>query len=100
MGGRALFLDPEAVVEAEAARDWYAERNPQAAEGFATELEAAVQAIMEAPERWSKYVAGTRRFLLHRYPFYLVYRVRVSTIELIAVAHARRRPGYWLARLG
>jgi hypothetical protein len=35
---------------------------------------------------------------LPHFPFSLVYRVRHAEIEIVAVAHHRRRPGYWRSR--
>jgi hypothetical protein len=34
-----------------------------------------------------------------RYPFSLICIVRGDGIEVVAVAHGRRRPGYWRSRL-
>jgi plasmid stabilization system protein ParE len=44
------------------------------------------------------YLENCRRILLHRFPFFIVYRFRQARIEIVAVAHARRRPGYWRER--
>ena len=41
---------------------------------------------------------GTRKFLLRRFPYGVVYRITKSAIQVIAVAHGRRRPGYWKSR--
>jgi plasmid stabilization system protein ParE len=81
-----------------AAADWYAERGPIAAEAFVKEIEKAVHEVSNAPSRWPLFVSGTRRFLLRRFPYYIVYRERGDAVEIIAVAHARRRPGYWKFR--
>jgi len=98
MTARRLEFHPEAIAEAEAQRLWYGERSPGAAEGFTTELEAAFDAILEAPDRWPVYIEGTRRYLLRRYPFLVVYRCIGKVIEIVAVAHGRRKPGYWISR--
>jgi hypothetical protein len=45
-----LWLE-EAIVDAAEARNWYTERNPLAARGFLLELQAAVAAVTEAPDR-------------------------------------------------
>lgn len=42
--------------------------------------------------------SGVRRYVLRRFPFLIVYRVLESQVEVIAVTHARRRPGYWKSR--
>jgi hypothetical protein len=36
---------------------------------------------------------------LHRYPFSIIYRIEVERVLIVAVAHERRRPGYWKTRL-
>jgi plasmid stabilization system protein ParE len=41
---------------------------------------------------------GTRRVMVAGFPYDLVYRVMVPDIEVLAVAHNRRRPGYWQRR--
>jgi plasmid stabilization system protein ParE len=90
----------EAAEEAQAARDWYAERSKSAALSFVEELTAAIGRIVESPLRWSKAVAGTRRVHLHRFPFSIFYRLKGTSIQVIAVAHTSRRPGYWRKRSG
>lgn len=89
----------EALAEAEAAARWYAERSAAAARGFSDEIDAAESAIARLPEAWPRFDHGTRRFLLRRYPFSVVYRVESHRVLIIAVAHGRRRPGYWKLRL-
>jgi toxin ParE1/3/4 len=41
---------------------------------------------------------GTRKYLLRRFPYAVIYRVTDEAIEVVAVAHGRRRPGYWKTR--
>jgi len=91
------YLD-QAIVEAEAAARWYLERSPTAAARFSAELDEAEAAILEQPEAWPLGDADTRRYLLHRFPFAVVYRIEASRIVIVAVAHGRRRPGYWMPR--
>lgn len=42
---------------------------------------------------------GTRRVLVSRFPYQVVYRLRAGEIVLVAIAHLKRRPGYWRDRL-
>jgi toxin ParE1/3/4 len=94
----AIEVHPLAADEAEAAERWYRERNETAATRFRRELDRAVGLIAERPEAASPYVGNTRRFLLRRFPFFVVYRVFRRRVQVVAVAHARRRPHYWLDR--
>lgn len=89
---------PDAAAEARAAREWYHERSPEAGRAFIDELTKAIDSIAEAPLRWPESAQGVRRFLLRRFPFLIVYRVAGPVVQVIAVAHGRRKPGYWKAR--
>jgi plasmid stabilization system protein ParE len=89
----------EAVEDAREARDWYAERSALAARGFLLELSDAIEAVAEAPERWPIGRAQTRRYVFpRRYPYTLVYRYQDGLIAIVAVAHHKRHPEYWLHR--
>ena len=93
-----IEFHPEAIAEAHEAREWYAERSEAAAARFMDELDVAIDAIQRSPERMAKYLHGTQRYLLKRFPYILVFRITDELIEVIAVAHGRRRPGYWRRR--
>ena len=54
--------------------------------------------IEESPERWPSYIEGTRRLLFRRFPYFAVYKVLPQAVHVLAIAHARRRPGYWRRR--
>lgn len=96
--GRELRFHPEAIEEAKAARLWYSERSISAGAGFVRELDRTLTAIQEAPHRWADYLHGTKRKSMARYPYRIVYRFNDEYIVVIAVAHGRRRPGYWRTR--
>ena len=89
---------PLAQEDAQSAYAWYAERNLAAAELFLDELDTAVARVREAPHRWPRVRRDIRRYVFRKFPFSLVYRVVSGNVEVIAVAHHRRRPGYWRRR--
>lgn len=93
-----VSFHPAAAAEVERAQAWYEERSVLAAAGFLQELTRAVQRIRAAPERYPAAEHGTRRILLDQYPFSVFYAVRREEIFILAVAHQRRRPGYWADR--
>jgi len=83
----------EASAEYDAAFDWYLECNSDAALKFDAEVNRALAQIAEAPKRWANGAHLTRRFLLRRFPFVLIYRERASgNIQVGAVAHTSRSP--------
>ena len=98
MAGPVLRFHPAAAAEVEAAHHWYAQRSLVAAEVFLKELDYAARQVVESPQRWPRYLGEFRRYVLPRFPFTLIYRVREDVAEIIAVAHAKRKPGYWKER--
>jgi plasmid stabilization system protein ParE len=88
-----------AAAEYEEALCWYAERSSQAAEAFDEAVWQALREIELAPHRWPL-VDGCHRIklLLKKYPYHIVYLVDDGTLTVIAVAHHRRKPGYWQNR--
>ena len=100
MSVESLWIHPAALEEAEAATDWYAQRSPRAAERFLDEVDAALDQISRNPEQFTSYYFGTRRMVLRRFPFVVIFREAAVRVEIIAIAHGRRRPGYWHDRLG
>ena len=98
MPGDNLDIHPEALDEAQAAFLWYSERSDAAGDSFMVELDRGIDQILERPQTWPRYLYGTQRYLLRRYPFFVVYRPKAEEVQVIAVAHAKRRPGYWKHR--
>jgi plasmid stabilization system protein ParE len=90
-------IHPAALAEAQAAVDWYAARSKRAAEAFLNELDHTMQQLSEHPEQSSPFDFGTRRAVLRKFPFLVIFRETATSVEVIAVAHGRRRPGYWRA---
>jgi toxin ParE1/3/4 len=97
---RSAAFHQEAAAEYDAAFNWYLERSANAAFKFDAEVERALTQILDAPDRWAIGAFSTRRFLLRQFPFTLIYREHSSSsIQVVAVAHTSRRPGYWKLRI-
>lgn len=67
-------------------------------EAFNAEVEAAVEAAARSPDSGLQYNFGTLRAVLKRFPFSVVYVVLPNEIVILAIAHFRKRPGYWRDR--
>jgi plasmid stabilization system protein ParE len=80
MARATLDFHPDAVIEGAEARAWCAEQNAVAAVAFVRELDSAVEAIVEQPSRWPRCLYGTRRCLLRRFPYAVVYREKPGSI--------------------
>jgi len=96
---KPLDFHPEAQAEAKAAFDRYWDQSHGAALGFDRELRAVYRSVRKAPLICPPYLRGTRRVIMRRYPFSVVFRELLHEIQIVAVAHSKRRPGYWERRL-
>jgi len=99
MTARLFFFHPAAIEEAESAARWYRERSPLAAARFVDELNRVIDEIVDAPRRWPRGAWGTRKVKLPCFPFLVIYREAEGIVFVLAIAHGRRRPGYWKNRL-
>jgi plasmid stabilization system protein ParE len=98
---RRIQLLPDAAGEVLAAADWYESRREGLGVEFVAEVDVALDTIAEHPEAWPTWRSNRpyRRRALQRFPFVIFYRVLDSErVEVTAVAHSKRRPGYWLSR--
>jgi toxin ParE1/3/4 len=69
------------------------------ASDFYTELKRAERDILDMPDFWGVVGKGYRRKLLQRFPFGIVYhQLDSEIIEVVAVAHQKRKPNYWSKR--
>ena len=93
-----MRIHPEAAEETEAAIAWYLERSSSAAQSFADSVRNGLRTVAESPERWALFEADTRRYLLRDFPYAIIYQVTGVSVQVVAVAHLRRRPGYWRKR--
>jgi plasmid stabilization system protein ParE len=99
MTRRPLEFHPAAAEEVEAALSWYGSRSRDAARAFVVELDDALKHIEAAPSRWPEHAHSTRRYVMRRFPYLVVYRDTPDALQIVAVAHGRRRPGYWRQRV-
>ena len=66
---------------------------------FAAAVERVLFAIVESPLGFPLlYEPGIRSAKIERFPYRVVYVVLVGDIDVIAIAHAKRRPAYWRRR--
>ena len=69
-------------------------------QAFIDEFEATLNLICGAPQqRKVECEPDIRRAQLQRFPYTLIYREKLSSVQVLAIAHDRRRPQYWLSRL-
>jgi plasmid stabilization system protein ParE len=89
-----VSLLPVAEEEIEEAFHWYFERSPFAADAFRTEVITAIDSLAEDPLMWPADSEAVRYYILYT----VHYEVAGTEVIVLAVAHQRRRPGYWQDR--
>lgn len=82
----------------ESARYYAQEANAELGQAFLSEFERSVELLLEHPKFGAVWRGATRRLPLRRFPYSIVYELREDEVRVIAVAHQRRRPGFWKDR--
>ena len=95
---------PEIPAELAEAVRWYETRRDGLGSEFLDEVDATLPLLATRSRSFPRLqdvdpTLEIRRALLPRFPFALVFLVREDEIRVLAVAHAKRRPGYWLSRV-
>ena len=88
----------EAEIELWEAVEFYENRCAGLGLDFGKEIKAALEIVQQSPSRWPIHKDGTRRYLVHRFPYFVVYVLHKDRVWVIAFAHCRRRPAYWSGR--
>ena len=99
MTGKRFRFHPEARVDLRDSARWYRERNAVIAAEFRAAVGDAVRSAAQTPQRWPAHLYGTRRVVLHRFPFSIIYLDDPDEVVTVAVAHGKRKPGYWRQRV-
>ena len=91
--------EPASDELAEAVR-WYESRRAGLGGEFFDAVVATVSLIETNPEIGTTISPDgqTRRVLVARFPYQVVYRLRPTEMVIVAIAHLKRRPGYWKNR--
>ena len=89
---------PEAEAEIREAFLWYFARSAIAADAFRAETLEAIDQLDTNALMWPEDEDAIRRHILRHFPYSVFYEIRGNTVTVLAVAHQRRRPGYWRER--
>lgn len=95
----ARSFHPDAVREFEEAALFYEARVSGLGRSFSGEIERTAALIQEFPDAGAALSGNVRRVRVDRFPYSIVYQRNADTVAIIALAHHRRRPGYWRGRI-
>ncbi len=77
---------------------FYEGRTDGLGDRFLDDIQACVDRISERPHMGRRVGEHFRVVLARRFPFSVIYALEEASIVIVAVAHQRRRPGYWRER--
>ena len=90
---------PEAGEEMIGAALYYHSQSFGLGMDYLSEVEKAVHSIATSPHTWPILQGDLRRRLIRRFPYGVLYRIEQEEIVIVAVAHLRKKPGYWKNRV-
>ena len=92
-------VGPEADLELTESAVFYArEAGTDVGFAFILEYERSLAHLCDHPYLGAPWKSDRRRFPLQKFPFSIIYYVRGEELRVIAIAHHRRKPAYWIAR--
>ena len=97
---RRLRVLPEAEAELTAAAEWYEQRYTGLGIELVAVIDRALERIQDNPETFPVWKADYpyRQCVVRRFPYVVFFTFGADDVDIVAFAHAKRRPGYWMAR--
>lgn len=87
------------MAELQQACDYYRDQaSSLVAENFLAQVDHAIGCLREYPELGQPVSSRLRALPLRQFPYSMIYRLQAQTLTILAIAHQRRRPGYWAGR--
>ena len=93
------ILHDEADREFQSALETYQTESQELAVRFYREVLTTLTRIESHPKAWPRLRGAVRKCLVTGFPYKLLYPIEPDRIFVVAVMHAKRRPGYWTERL-
>jgi len=80
------------------ASHFYEAASPGLEADFLDDVQRVIDMLCEQPKLGRSVSPALRRAVFPRFPFSIIYAEEGSAILIVAVAHQKRRPGYWRVR--
>lgn len=94
-----LLIDPAALAELRDTTSFYIAQAGAALGGaFVDEFDRVTRLLLANPQLGAARRNGLRQYSFRRFPYHVIYQISGDELRIIAVAHQRRAPGYWLGR--
>jgi len=92
------FIEP-AYAELDDAIEYYDTQAQGLGKVFFEEVVSTIKMISQFPTAWPSLSIHTKKAILRRFPYSLIFTIRKNKIIIIAVAHHHRNPEYWIERM-
>lgn len=92
------WFHPEARAEFIESVRYYERQQPGLGRRFLDGVTEAISRIQAHPNMYRLIFGNWRQCRVPKFPFGIIYRIENRRIEIIAVMHLRRNPGYWRQR--
>ncbi|MBN2570818.1 MAG: hypothetical protein JXA68_01710 [Ignavibacteriales bacterium] len=92
------FIEP-ALLELDDAIKYYDLQLPGLGKIFFEEIIDTISIIDLFPEIWTKNSKNTRKSVMRKFPYNVIYSIKDKKIFIICIAHQNREPEYWIDRI-
>lgn len=89
----------EARKEFRESARYYEQQRDDLGRRFVDVVRDAITQIRSHPQLYREIEPGVRQCRTPRFPYGIIYRVRNSEVEILAVMHLHRKPEYWKSRI-
>ena len=94
-----VIFDELAKIELDDGREYYEIEVTGLGKRFKQEVKRAINIIKKMPNIGSPESENIRRYILHKFPYKVLYSIEKDHIYVIAIAHLHREPMYWINRI-
>jgi len=94
-----VIYHPLAAQELDDAYLYYEAQQKHLGLAFVQAIKATEKRIAHFPVAWQPLSSNSRRALVGRFPYGVIYHIGQDTITIIAIAHLHRKPFFWEGRL-
>ena len=95
---KKVVYHPEAFEEFIEAAEYYEVCSPGLGNRFIDSIEKGVSHLLQNAFLYKPDKLGRRKYIIKKFPYLLIYKIKDNCIFILAAAHAARKPGYWKYR--
>ncbi len=85
--------------EYDEAKEFYEIEQPGLGTQFERQIRPSLLRIQQYPQAWPPERKESRRYMVHKFPYKILYSIQDEIIVVLAFAHLHRQPDYWIDRI-